>query len=338
MKALVLTPSTATTEVRDVPRPSPGTGEVLIRVHAVALNPVDSFYINNPIATQDQRIVGTDFAGVVVGASGDLSGVSDRRVEDGTRVAGFLQGGAYDIDFLFLSSILPSWKSKTLTTLTASSANDRPGAFAEYITAPYDLIWAIPDALSFEEASTISMCGLTAAQGVFDRFGLPSPFSPGKVPSEDPLYVLVNGASTSLGQLVAQLVHLAAETSGRTLTLIGTASPSKHDFLRSAPYKYDTLVDYRESNWPEKVRAATNGVGVHFALDTISEFDTVVKVHETLHASGKYHVFRSPAGGKFDTSSLAIRPIYGAVWEGLGFAVDYGDGMFFHKGHNERPS
>lgn len=211
---------------------------------------------------------------------------------------------------------------------TASSSNDRPGAFAEYVAAPYDLLWTIPDSLSFEEASTVSMCGLTAAQAVFDRFGLPGPFSTGSITtSDDPINVLVYGSSTSLGLLAAQLVHRVAETSGHIIRLIGAASSSKHEFLRAAPYKYDYLVDYREKDWPAQVRSATGGNGVHFALDTISERDTVAKVHSTLGPEGKYHVFRSASGGNFDTANLATKPIYGAVWEGLGVEIGYGAGL-----------
>lgn len=212
--------------------------------------------------------------------------------------------------------------------LAASSSNDRPGAFAEYVTAPYDLLWTIPDSLSFEEAATISMCGLTAAQAVFDRLGLPSPFSGGGIlgASDDPVNVLVYGSSTSLGQLVVQLVQRAGEVSGRKIRLIGVASSSKHEFLRAAPFNYDVLVDYRQQDWPEQVKNATNGHGVHFAFDTISEYDTVEKVYSTLNAQGKYHVFRSPRGGQFDTTKLAIQPVYGAVWEGLGVEIGYGHG------------
>ncbi|SPO04180.1 related to toxD gene [Cephalotrichum gorgonifer] len=304
MKGLVLTPSTGTASVLDVPLPVPGSGEVLVRVHAVAINPVDQFYYNEPIATQEQRVLGVDFAGEVVGRNADLNGFSDRRVKDGTRVAGFVQG--------------------------ANSANDRPGAFAEYVVTPYDLLWELPGDLSFEEASTISMCGLTAAQGLFPRFGLPSPFSQGSItPVDDPINVLIYGSSTSLGLFGAQLAHLAAQASGRKFRLIGTASTSKHELLRSAPYNYDVLVDYRDADWPEKVKAATAGTGIHFALDTISERDTVEKVHSTLNPQGKYHLFRGQGGGQFDSSKLEIQPFYGTVWEGLGHEVDYGDGLVF---------
>lgn len=93
MKALVLHPPSHNVSLRDLPLPEPSVGEVLVKVHAVALNPIDSLYVFKPIATQEQRVIGTDFAGVVVEASAEIAGSSDARTTPGARVAGFLQGG-----------------------------------------------------------------------------------------------------------------------------------------------------------------------------------------------------------------------------------------------------
>ncbi|KAJ3543217.1 hypothetical protein NM208_g3693 [Fusarium decemcellulare] len=300
MKALVLETSSRRASVEDLPVPAPGPGEVLIRVHAIALNPVDQIYVSSPIAAQEKRVVGTDFAGVVVEAGPDLANSSDSRTKSGTRVAGFMQG--------------------------ACSVNDRPGAFAEYIVAPYDLTWAVPPRLSLEQASTISMCGLTAAQGLFTRLGLPSPFSTTQiqhVQDTKPINIFIYGSSTSVGLYAAQLTQLAASAAGLKIHLIGVASPSKHEFLRQKPYNYDELVDYRDPKWTDKVKALTNGNGVDFALDCISEDASVYGTHETLSSSAKFGVFRGPVGGRYDPSKLSIKPIYGAVWEGLGVEIGY---------------
>ncbi|POR36314.1 Zinc-type alcohol dehydrogenase-like protein C2E1P3.01 [Tolypocladium paradoxum] len=302
MKGLVLTPSRREAKVEELPKPTPGPGEVLIHVRAVALNPVDEIYVSSPIAVQDKRVVGTDFAGVVEGVSPELANSADPRTRTGARVAGFLQG--------------------------ACSVNDRPGAFAEYITAPYDLIWAVPSGLSLEAASTISMCGLTAAQGLCARLGLPSPFHdkhalPQDDKQESPVNVFIYGSSTSLGLYAAQLVNLSSAAHGKKIRLIGAASASKHSFLRQKPYSYDVLVDYRDSNWVDKVKAATDGRGVDYAMDCISEGSTVYKSHETLNSSASFAVFRGPVGGRYDASKLTVKPIYGAVWEGLGVEIGY---------------
>lgn len=95
MKALVLNTSLKKAIVEDVDRPNPGSHEILINVRAIALNPVDELYVSSPIAAQGKRIIGTDFAGVVVEAGSAIDDLSDPRVKAGTRVAGFLQGGMY---------------------------------------------------------------------------------------------------------------------------------------------------------------------------------------------------------------------------------------------------
>ncbi|KAH8128205.1 hypothetical protein ACSS6W_010990 [Trichoderma asperelloides] len=306
MKALILTPATKAVSIQELPVPEPRDGEVLIRVHAVALNPIDSIYVVHPIAEQEHRVIGTDFSGVITAVGPNLSSSTDLRAKVGGRVAGFHQG--------------------------ACSTNDRPGAFAEYITAPYDLLWSVPDSMSLEDASAISMCGLTAAQGVYSRLNLPCPFDDQTGAlidnGHDVTNVLIYSASTSLGLYAAQLVQHAARTSGRKIRLIGAASPSKHDLLRKAPYNYDVLVDYRDPEWVEKVKMATEGKGVDLAVDTISEGQTVYSVHDTLAAAAKMAVFRGPKGGQYDPSELRIKPIYGAVWEGLGHEIGYNGAIF----------
>ncbi|EWZ79469.1 hypothetical protein NW765_013043 [Fusarium oxysporum] len=305
MKALILNTSLKKAIVENVDRPSPGSHEILVNVRAIALNPVDELYVSSPIAAQEKRIIGTDFAGVVVEAGSEISDLSDPRVKAGTRVAGFLQG--------------------------ASSVNDRPGAFAEHIAVPYDLVWNVPDGLTLEEASSISMCGLTAAQALFGRLGLPNPFSSG-LPRQDVAgsnitNLFIYGSSTSVGLYAAQLARIAARVSGMTIRLIGAASSSKHEMLRNEPYNYDVLVDYKDKDWVQKVKDATSGNGVDLALDCISEGQTVYNTHETLAPSAKFAVIRGPIGGQYDPAQLTVKPTYGAVWEGLGVEVGYNDAV-----------
>jgi NADPH:quinone reductase-like Zn-dependent oxidoreductase len=93
MKAVVLTTAMKSATPQEWPKPTPKGIEILVKVHAVALNPVDAGYVYHPIAEQAQRVVGSDFAGEVVRLSDEIAGVSDRRVKIGARVAGLLQGG-----------------------------------------------------------------------------------------------------------------------------------------------------------------------------------------------------------------------------------------------------
>ncbi|KAI8203712.1 Enoyl reductase [Colletotrichum sp. SAR 10_66] len=265
MKALVLSPSERSVSVKEIPIPSPGPREILIKVCAVALNHVDALYANNPIAAQDDRVIGSDFSGEVIQLGEGLDVVDDARAKIGTRVAGFVQG--------------------------ACSINLRPGAFAEYLAIEYDLTWHIPTALSFESAATISLCGLTAAQGVFARLQLPCPFvntrgfSGLDLADDSPVNIFIYGATSSLGLYAAQLVRASEKTSGRAIRLIGAASASKHAMLKQGPYGYDVLVDYHDADWVEQVRRAARG-GVQYAIDTISKSPSVEQVEQTLAEDG----------------------------------------------------
>lgn len=194
------------------------------------------------------------------------------------------------------------------TQLTpACSVNFKTGAFTEFLAIPWDLVWSIGD-LPYEEAATISMCGLTAAQGL-DRQGLSLPFSPQPTDSAGKTYVIY-GASTSLAMYAAQL----ARALDPAVTLIGVASKGKHDFLRRE-FGYDYLFDYRDNDWAEQIAALGP---VDYAFDAITEGDSTKSLDRILADDGKLVVFRFPKG------EFKHEPVYGAVWEGLGEDVDYG--------------
>ncbi|MCJ1369157.1 hypothetical protein MMC20_000366 [Loxospora ochrophaea] len=306
MKALVLDAERRTANVKSVPDPRPSSNELLIRVEAVALNPVDSLYMFNPLASTG-RTIGSDFAGVI-DALGDAVPPTSR-LKPGDRVAGFLQG--------------------------ACSMNERPGAFANYLVCPWDLLWKVGDEMRLQEAAAINLCGLTAAQALFFRMDLEAPFRWLERPTVNAeleelentppstISFFIYGASTSVGLYAAQLVRQSAKSSGRNIKLFGTAGQKHFKRLKAKPYSYDGLVDYRDEDWPEKVCSLTNGTGVDYAYDCISEGGTVSKTGKTLAPNSKMAIVRSREGGAWTAENLAVDPSYGAVWEGLGEAIQY---------------
>lgn len=105
--------------------------------------------------------VGMDLAGVVVEAAVDGSGPPV-----GTRVVGLL----------------------------------RSGAWGERVAVPADALAALPDAVSFVEAATLPVAGLTALHAIERGTGLLG------------RSVLITGASGGLGLFACQLAHLAGAT------------------------------------------------------------------------------------------------------------------------------
>ncbi len=124
-------------ELREAPQPRPGPREVLVRVRAAGLNPVD-FKIREGMLKVIQRyplpaVMGNELAGVV-----------EARGEGATR---FAQG-----DRVF-----------------ARVAKESLGAFADYAVVPESLLAAMPPSLDFEAAAAIPLAGLTALQALRDE-------------------------------------------------------------------------------------------------------------------------------------------------------------------------
>ena len=124
--------------VREVGTPRPGTGELLVRVQAAALNPKDVMLRKGRFrvlsGARFPKIVGLDFAGEIV----DL-GRGARGHRQGDRVFGGLN----------------HWSALR-------------GTAAEYVVASARQLAAMPPTCSFEEAAAIPVAGSTALQALRD--------------------------------------------------------------------------------------------------------------------------------------------------------------------------
>ncbi|KAK3116325.1 hypothetical protein LTR53_003452 [Teratosphaeriaceae sp. CCFEE 6253] len=309
MKALILDAEALTANLKAIARPSPAPDEIEVQVEAIGLNPVDPLYVSDPLAASG-RTIGSDFAGRVISLGSTVPPSSGLRVGD--QVSGFLQG--------------------------ACSVSDRPGAFAEYLVVPWDLLWKLPESVTVEEAAGVSLVALTAAQGIYYCLGLQAPFAYDKQrkPDEHPEWAdfqskdapdavnfFIYGASTSVGLFAAQLVRHSAKASGKSIKLFGAASKSRWAMLKADPYDYNLLVDYRDEDWAEQIKKLSGETGMHYFYDCISEGTSVQRCTSTLNARGRSVVVRSRPGGAWAADNLSVEPIYNAVWEGLGEEVKY---------------
>lgn len=142
MRAFVLTgyggPEAA--ELREVSRPQPAEREVLVRVHAAGLNPVDYKTRQGGL-----RVVQRYSLPIVMG--NDLAGVVEKR---GEGVRQFAEG-----DRVF-----------------ARMPKESMGAFAEYAVVPEDLLARMPTSLDFATAAGVPLAGLTALQALRDELGV----------------------------------------------------------------------------------------------------------------------------------------------------------------------
>lgn len=169
---------------------------------------------------------------------------------------------------------------------------------------------------------------------MFIRLGIPTPFTTGmnldeivRFSSTDPNpALLIYGASTSLGLYVLQLARLARTAQGQPFRLFCVAERKNHALLNELGA--DGVVDYREADWVERVRAMVGEQGVSAAFDCISEGSTTGDVSRTFgKGGGRIATIR---GNTVDKSKIraGVGALYGAVWSGLGVEVGHGSEWF----------
>jgi NADPH2:quinone reductase len=139
MRAAFIEQTGATDVIRvgDLPKPKPGPGQVLVKVGATSLNPID-LYVRSGMITMPMAfpyVIGCDFAGTV-----EETGPGSSQFRAGDRVWGSNQG-----------------------------LLGRPGVTSEY--AAIDEVWAYPtpEQLSDAEAAAWALVGITAHLGLFDH-------------------------------------------------------------------------------------------------------------------------------------------------------------------------
>lgn len=222
-------------EVRESKDPSPKDGEVRIRVRAAGLNFAEVMARKGlyPDAPKPPMVVGYEVAGVIDAVG---AGVTRRKVGD--RVAALVRFGGH----------------------------------ADVVCAPEAQVFAIPEAMSFEEGAALPVNYLTAYHMLFQVF---------RVKAGDT--VLVHMAAGGVGTAVLQLCrHLEG------VTTIGTASAAKHDYVKS--HGCDHAIDYRNKDYVEEVRALTKGRGVDVVLDALGGPDWK-KGYDLLRPSGMLVAF-----------------------------------------------
>jgi NADPH:quinone reductase-like Zn-dependent oxidoreductase len=203
----------ANLKLEDVEKPVPDNDQILVKIHAVSVNPYDWHFVEGtPYVMRAMGVglrkpkeirLGVDFAGTV-----EAVGKNVTQFKPGDEVFG-----------------------------------GRDGAFAEYVCRrAVGAVAPKPAGLTFEQAASINIAGITALQGVRDK---------GKVqPGQK---VLINGASGGVGTFAVQIAKsFGAEITGvcstRNLELVQSLGAdhvidyTKEDFTKGDQH-YDVILD-----------------------------------------------------------------------------------------------
>lgn len=198
----------------EVPTPTPSAGQVLVRMRASGINPGE-------ISIRDGRLKDMYPMDLPFGEGSDLAG-------EVAAVGGGVEG-------LTVGDAVLGW-------------TDERAAHAEYVVVPAAQLAPKPESLSFEQAGSLWVAGITAVAAV----AAVDP-QPGET-------VVVAGAAGGVGVLTTQLAVAAGAT------VIGLAGEANHDWLRehgATPVAYG-------AGQVERIRAAAPG-GVDAFIDLFGD-------------------------------------------------------------------
>ncbi len=199
-------------KIAEVPKPVPRPGEVLIKVYAASVNPVDwkirKGNLKMMLNKRFPKILGIEVSGTVE--------------ELGENVTAFSIG----------------------QRVFAGMSYEGKG-YAEFTVAEAGRVIAIPENISYEEASTMAVAGMTAIQGLRNK---------GRIKSG--MDVIINGASGGVGTYALQI----AKVLGAKVTAV--CSAKNFDLVKSLGA--DVIIDYKEVDFtklPKKYNIVFDAVG-----------------------------------------------------------------------------
>lgn len=134
-------------------------------------------------------------------------------------------------------------------------AMTRFGGYADTVCVPSEQAYAMPQSMTFEEGAALPVTYLTAYHMLFNVF---------RLRAGD--HVLIHQAAGGVGTAACQLCR-----SVEGVTTYGTASKSKHDYVRENGC--DHPIDYHSLDYADEIRRLTGGHGVDVVLDALGGTD-----------------------------------------------------------------
>ncbi|TFK87156.1 GroES-like protein [Polyporus arcularius HHB13444] len=253
-KALLLPEKQGQWIVGETSVPRPGPKDVLVKVLAAALNPVDwKIQTYGVFITEFPWIPGVDAAGVVE--------------EVGAEVTGRQKGDKI---------LFEGWM------------DNAHSAFQQYCIIPAELTARIPDNLSFDQAASVPLGLATAVCGFYNHFHseaksakLIAPWEDGGSTAYAGKPILILGGASSVGQYAIQMAKLSSFS-----PIITTASPRNEELLKSLGATHVLDRSLPASELLAQIARLTGGIAPEIVYDAISLPDTQSLAYDALAPGG----------------------------------------------------
>lgn len=228
-------------ELREVPEPTPGPGEVLIQVRAAAICGSDLHIRRDEHPYWPPVVLGHEFAGIVRALGEGVSGYAP-----GDRVVSETSTGSCGLCFLCRSGNRQICEDKRAPGI------GRNGAFADLLVMPAALLHRVPDGLSMEEAA-LSEPTAIGVHAVLERARV----GPGES-------VVITGPGP-IGLLCLQVARAAG---AGPIIVSGTPSDAALRLPVARDLGADATVNIGEEPLVDRIMALTDGRGADVAIET----------------------------------------------------------------------
>jgi NADPH:quinone reductase-like Zn-dependent oxidoreductase len=225
----------------DVPKPIPGRSEVLVRVHACALNHLDLWVRRGlpGVTFPLPHIPGSDVAGEVAEIGAEVTTV---KVGQKVVLAPGVSCGKCPACLAGLDN-----RCRQFSNL----GYFLDGGSAEFVKAPEVNCLPYPENLGWEEAAAVPLVFQTAWHMLIDRAQL--------VPGED---VLVLGAGSGVGMAAIQIAKLFGAN-------VITTAGSDEKLVKAKQLGADSVINHKTQKIREEVRRITNKRGVDVVVEHV---------------------------------------------------------------------
>jgi zinc-binding alcohol dehydrogenase/oxidoreductase len=243
MKSIVFQPSTLSFALEERPIPGVGPGEVLIRVHAAALNRRDYHVMRNPASKGGAKFIfGSDGAGVIEAVG---EGVTGWNIGDEVIANPGITCGTCEYCLRGQHTVCANFSTV--------GGGKYDGTFAEYVKFPAQYVEKKPAHLTFEQAAALPLALGTAWRSLISRAEL----RPGET-------LLIHGVG---GGVALYGLQIAAKMGVRTIVTSG----SDDKLARAKELGADVLINYRTDDVLQRVLEATDGAGVDVVLEGVGK-------------------------------------------------------------------
>ncbi|MBA2283947.1 MAG: zinc-binding dehydrogenase [Ktedonobacteraceae bacterium] len=228
--------------VEEMPKPTPGPTDVVIKVRACGANRLDTYSrAGRTKVAPMPHIAGSEIAGEIEALGEAVSGLSAGQA---VAVAPYLFCGQCEFcrageEVLCLKADIIGLGSQ--------------GGFAEYVRVPASSVVALPKGLDFVSAAAVSLATITAWHMLVVR----APLQPGQD-------VLVHAAGSGVGSAAIQIARL---NGARVIATAGSAEKLEQARKLGA----DEVINYNEQDFLQEVRRITGKRGVDVVVEHIGE-------------------------------------------------------------------